>query len=179
MPILWPKKGPFIFLSRSVRNLILIEALEKYWQITRKRQGCPSQYPLINYGTSYLHGSKNKELMMLSFNPILAMKADNPLKYTQNFPSPMPNLSTKVLLRGFQFKSGFLQVAPNRTNLHTGPLSISMPNLLKVANLSPRSSTYALPRRYTSDLPWSFKGPSCSNINRIVFIYVSYLYNTF
>ena len=59
--------------------------------------------------------------MMLSFNPILAMKADNPLKYTQNFPSPMPNLSTKVLLRGFQFKSGFLQVAPNRTNLHTGP----------------------------------------------------------
>jgi hypothetical protein len=115
MQILWLKKGRYIFLSRYERNLILIEALEKYWQITLKRQGCPIPYPHINYGTSYLHGSKNKESMMLSFNLILVMKAANPLKYIQNFPSLMPNLSTKVLLKGFLF---------NRGNFASGPKSL-------------------------------------------------------
>lgn len=40
---------------------------------------------------------------MPSSNLTPVTKAANPLKYIQKFPSPMHNLSTKMLLRSFQF----------------------------------------------------------------------------
>ena len=68
--------------------------------------------------------------MMLLFNPTPVTKADNPLRFIQNFPSLRLNLRTNALLKNSQFNVIFTQVAPNHTNPHTGPTPARLPNYI-------------------------------------------------
>lgn len=77
-----------------------------------KRQNFQNQSPHTSCVTFYLRGSKNKASTMLSFSHTQVMKAANPLRFIQNYPSLMLNQRTNTLSISSQFKCEFYSCGP-------------------------------------------------------------------